>query len=129
MTPLRPSRDAIIAAARVLFEPGDVGELRIPGANNGSGTLSGYFDNFETLADEGARVSGAKSVYVGLNPVNPALLARAANRVRFVRNNEPLTKDSDVAERRWLFVDIDPVRPAGISATNAEHELALAKAH
>jgi len=60
--------------------------------------------------------------------VKPALLARAANRVRSIRNKEPLTTDADVQVRRWMLVDIDPVRPSGISATDEEHKLALARA-
>ena len=37
------------------------------------------------------------------------------------------TGDGDVVRRRWLPIDADPVRPAGISATDAEHAAALAR--
>ena len=36
--------------------------------------------------------------------------------------------DGDIVRRCWLFIDFDPVRPAGISATDAEHEAALERA-
>jgi len=63
-----------------------------------------------------------------LNPVNPALLARAANRVRPMTKGDSATSDSDILARRWLPLDLDPKRPSGISSTDDEHEAALARA-
>src|SRR5207247_1842544 len=34
----------------------------------------------------------------------------------------------DILKRRWLLIDFDPVRPTGISSTDAEHEAALKRA-
>ena len=65
-------------------------------------------------------------VYVTLNPCRPELLSRAANRVK--AHAETTTSDHEIARRRWLIIDVDPERPAGISATDAEHEAARAKA-
>jgi len=62
-----------------------------------------------------------------LNPVNPALLARAANRRQ--RNAMSLTADADILRYRNLLIDIDPIRPAGISATDAERQRALDTGH
>ena len=56
-----------------------------------------------------------------------ALLARAANRTRTVRG-EPTTSDSDIERRRWLALDFDPVRPAGVSSTDEEKSAALLRA-
>jgi hypothetical protein len=39
------------------------------------------------------------------------------------------TSDADILRRRWLPIDIDPLRPSGVSSTNEEHTLALAKAN
>jgi hypothetical protein len=61
-----------------------------------------------------------------LNPVKPVLLARAKNRLQKGLKN--LTTDADVIEWRWLYIDCDPVRPAGISSTDAEHAAALQRA-
>lgn len=33
--------------------------------------------------------------------------------------------DADIIEWRWLYIDVDAIRPAGISASNTEHEAAL----
>jgi len=62
-----------------------------------------------------------------MNPVNPVLLHRGANRFRRPGRGET-TGDTDVVRRCRLLVDIDPVRPAGISATDEEKVHALDKA-
>ena len=111
-------------AARLMLEPGSVAELRTPNTNKG--TVSGYFDDFDKLAAGAAEWDGkAPGVYVTLNPVNPDLLARAVNRLtgyaRFT------TSDTDIVRRRWLPIDCDPVRSAGISSTEEEHDAAIAR--
>jgi hypothetical protein len=104
----------------VIWRPGDVREARILTPR---GTDSGYFDDPRRLAAAVAPYDGRHNVYLTLNPVAPALLARAANRIR--PGSRSTTADRDVLERRWLPIDIDPVRPADISASEAERELAL----
>src|SRR5574341_106006 len=116
----------ICAALDVLLEPGTVAELRIPKAGRQK-TISGYFSNFDKLAEAAADADGkAPVLYVTMNPVNPDLLARATNRVRPYA--EDTTRDPDILRRRWLPIDLDPVRPSGIGATDAQHEAALARA-
>ena len=112
-------------ALDILFQPGDVVELRC--LNTHKGTISGYFNDFNKLAQEAAKLSGkVPAVYVTLNPVNPDLLARSANRIKAYARET--TADKDILRRRWLPLDFDPVRPAGISSTDAEHEAALTRA-
>ena len=43
------------------------------------------------------------------------------------REGDPLTTDTDITQRRWLPIELDPVRPSGISATDEEHAKALAR--
>ena len=88
---------------------------------------AGYFDDPEALIDAAEAITDAKGIYFIPNPVNPDLLARAHNRTRDVRN-EPTTSDSDIEERHWLLVDLDPVRPSGISSSDEEHDRAIARA-
>jgi hypothetical protein len=121
-----PSTTAIKMAIYTFAEPGQVVELRALNTPRDA-TVSGYFDDPETLAQAAAGWSGrAPAVYFTLNPVNPALLARANNRL--MNRAKSTTSDGDIVRRRWLFVDFDPKRPAGISATDAEHEAALDRA-
>lgn len=124
--------DDVVAGVRetlaVLFEPGQVVELRVLHVDGKEKcTAAGYFDDFDALAEAAARWENRGSgVYVVLNELNPALLARRANRVKDWANL--LTADHDVIRRRWLPVDFDATRPAGISATDSEHEAALERA-
>ncbi|MFQ6026632.1 MAG: hypothetical protein ACE5Q6_03860 [Dehalococcoidia bacterium] len=107
----------------LLLEPGGVYEFRA----FGRGTTSGYFTDFNKLAQAVAGVSGkVPACYFTINPVDPDLLARAANRLQdFARTT---TNDLQIVKRRWLPIDFDPVRPAGISSTDAEHEAAIDRA-
>ena len=126
-------RTAVLSALRLIFEPGQVTELRALEVSTERyrrhHTVSGYFDDFDALAKAAASIAPyAKAVYVVPNVVNPALLARAQNRARDVGDRDPTTSDNDILARRWLLIDADPARPAGIGSTETEHEAALAKA-
>ena len=61
------------------------------------------------------------------NPVQPALLARSLNKARGV-GKDPTTGDADIVRRHWLLIDCDAVRPAGIAASDDEHDAALNRA-
>jgi hypothetical protein len=110
-------------ALEILSEPGQVIELRIPRARH---TRSGYFDELDRAAEVAAKLNGTASVYMTLNPCNPALLARGVNRI--VEGPEATTSDRDILRRVWFPIDLDPVRPTGVSSTDAEHEAAIARA-
>jgi hypothetical protein len=58
-----------------------------------------------------------------LNPVARALLARANNKLESLAENT--TSDGDIVCRRWILVDLDPKRPAGVSSSDAEHAATL----
>ncbi len=115
----------IRAALDALHPTGAVVEMRIP--NTSKATVAGYYDDGAALArDASLWDRDAPGIYVTLNPINPALLARSNNRA--VSYCKTTTGDGDVTARRWLPIDCDPVRPAGIPSTDAEHEAALARA-
>jgi AAA domain len=122
-------RDLIGQCWAALVCPGDVHESRMPDTRKGPlrlfGVASGYFDDRDAFVAAASRASGADAaaVYVTLNPVNPVLLARAANRLR---DGKPTTTaDADILHRRNLLLDFDPVRPADISATDGERDEAV----
>lgn len=123
----RANRREIERAITLLFRPGDVVEVRIPKTR--AGVVAGYFDNFATMttaiteADAKYRAGG---VYYVLNRIDRALLGRAYNRLK--EHAEYTTADNNICGRRWLPVDLDPVRPAGISSSDEEHAAALARA-
>jgi hypothetical protein len=117
-----PAYEAILRFAELLWQQGDVREVRVPNHNKFRSTASGYFDSPEALARGASAWDGRANVYLTLNPVNPALLARATNRIS--DRTEQATTDDDIVSRRWLFVDIDPARPSGISSTDEERDAA-----
>ncbi len=110
-----------------LLPRGQVAELRAPKADAGRGytaTMGGYYNDPAKLTHDTATIT-APGVYLTLNPVNPALLARCKNRCD---KSTASTTDKDIIGRRWLFLDIDPERPSGICATDAEKAEARAVA-
>ena len=121
--------NGITQAISILAEPGQVVELRALADN---AIHSGYFSDYAACARFAEVLDTDPSVhgcYVTLNVVNPALLARRANRIKMhLTRSDATTSDADIIRRRWLPIDIDPLRPSGVSSTDAEHELALAKA-
>lgn len=111
---------------RRLLEDGSLYEVRIldlPRNNK----AAGYFDNVEDLLREILPYDSKGNLYITLNPVNPALKARSANRIK--ERPEKTTSDNDILKRRWILIDVDPVRPSGISASDEEKELAKKRAH
>ena len=112
-----------------LIAPDQVFEIR----GLGQYKFSGFFDfaHIETAAREAIRISQAKGrdqqyschgVYWTLNPLDPSILARRANRVAYVGKDFQLARDSDVIRRRWILIDCDPVRTAGVSSARDELE-------
>jgi hypothetical protein len=119
-TQRKADRENIVEAIRILFEPGQVVELRVPKAGK-LGTISGYFDDYNKLAKELENLSGtAPAVYYTLNPVNPALLARANNHTNPYAKGTTSDAADNIIKRRWLLIDCDPVRPSEISSTEQE---------
>ncbi|QQE74170.1 hypothetical protein KDJ56_20390 [Brevibacillus composti] len=116
--------EEMIQALTLLAHENEVRELRI--LDTAKGTVRGYFNDWEALAEAAERYNGQANIYVTLNPVKPALLARAENRV--VERAKQTTSDVDIDRRCWFPIDFDPVRPAGISSTDEEHEAAIALA-
>lgn len=117
-----------------LHRDGDVFEVRAfgcegkkPGYTGWTKSIvSGYFDNIEDAAkciEKLDKFAKPDAIYVTLNPVNPALLARAANRLQ--GSPKATTADKDIRVYRNLLLDFDPVRPSGISACDEELELTL----
>jgi len=120
----------VTEAAALLIEPGQVVELRVLGlAYPGDVprvSISGYFDNPADLARAASRLDGyARGIYFTLNPLRPEILSRASNRMD---RNAAAATDSDVIRRRWLPIDLDPIRPPGTNATDDEVRLAVSVA-
>ncbi|MBS0202310.1 MAG: hypothetical protein JSS49_05365 [Planctomycetes bacterium] len=101
----------------------------------GQHKYSGFFDyaHIKDAAVAALNLSDQKNrsgqwechgVYWTLNPLDPSVLSRRANRIAYVGKDFATARDADVIRRRWILVDCDPVRTAGVSS--AEDELVAA---
>lgn len=113
----------------LLGEPGDVVELRIVTPKGAK--ASGYFDNADAAIEAirpWALDEHIDTIFVTLNPPKSACWRRYANRMQpaspRVRGEFPreTTSDNDIAKRRWLLIDCDAERPAGVSASDEERD-------
>ncbi|HEY3969730.1 MAG TPA: hypothetical protein VGM05_34610 [Planctomycetaceae bacterium] len=94
-------------------------ELRVKGT--GKGIVSGYFDcdHQIELIESAAYWSGlGEAVWFTVNPVIRDVHGRARNRMQVYAKDT--TTDKEIACRRDFFIDIDSVKPPGVSATDAE---------
>ncbi|MBC8177227.1 MAG: hypothetical protein ISR61_03570 [Desulfobacteraceae bacterium] len=112
----------------VFVKPGEVVEVRTLGARGKSpawgnqwarGTVSGYFDDHEAFCKAVQLAEKAKhdGIYFTLQVIDPRLIGRAFNRLK---PSSVTTSDRNVTAYRWLPVDLDSVRPAGIASSDAE---------
>ena len=105
-------------------------EIRLLGKN----TYSGYFTNIDTLIAQlrplldhnNYQYYGAMQAYFTLNEVNEDLYSREQRDI-FVKKPKSTTTDGDIVRRRFVLIDLDPQRSAGISASNEEFEKAHMK--
>ena len=114
-----------VAEFASLLHPEGCYEVRSPNCPSAPGsnyrrTASGYFTGSTVAGKHVAKLSQCEpaGIYLTLNPVDPSLLARAANKIK--HDAKATTKGDDILCRRWVVFDIDSIRPAGISATDAE---------
>jgi hypothetical protein len=112
---------------------GEVIEVRIIGAygkssawngESAKGTVSGYFDNFKSFSDSVnlAIQLQQSNIYFTLQVIDPRLIGRAFNRLK---PTSQTTSDNNVKYYRWIPIDIDPKRPAGVSSSESELQLAI----
>ena len=114
--PMAKVRLKIRRSLVILFRPGVLVELR---ALKGKQVRSGFFDDHDLLADEAVKLDKREwQLFVTLNEIDEALLqAGATNQVQ---PKSKTTADQDIIRRRWLLVDLDPVRSSDTPATNKE---------
>lgn len=109
---------------------GELVEIRLLG----KAAYSGYFTDIETLIKQlrpyldsnNAVYYGNIQAYFTLNVINNALYSREQRDV-FVKKPKSTTTDGDIIRRKFVLIDLDPNRAAGISANNDEFEKAHLK--
>lgn len=127
---MRPAVDTpeIERAIRLLVEPNATYEIRaIATTKYGTGEeiRSGYFRGVTAPAVVAhADTRDVQGCYITLNPVDPALHARRADRIARVGKDDT-TKDHHITRRTRLLMDVDPDRVTKISSSDAEHRASL----
>lgn len=127
-----PNKDTIVKTLQIITrkEVGAIVEIRLIPKRKQDRVVSGYFDadSFVIVPELLASIlnRGKHTAYVTLNRLHDGLLARYYR--RFEEAPERTTTDSEIITYRWLFVDCDPVRPAGINATDIELQSAISMA-
>lgn len=101
-----------------ILKPGNqLFEVRVIGDRK---PLSGYFKNADTLIQKLHSVDLRKTnVYMTLNQVNNGLFSRIQSE-KFVSGGKA-TGDTEIDGYNFLFIDLDPKRPTGISSSKEEY--------
>jgi len=104
----------------ILKPDGELFEVRIIGKRNGRKVLiSGYFTDVDTCIKAFDTVDLRNvNVYITLNKLKDAVYSRN-QRDKFIATDNT-SSDSDIESYKWLFIDLDPVRPSGVSSSFTE---------
>lgn len=116
--------DAIAAELARFIHPDQFTELRALHVGQRGRTFSGWFSgrHLSEMARNALALSRqAAGVYFCPNPVEPSVAERRLNKVLDVHRGFALTHDVDVIERRFLIVDIDPIRHARFGEITDPH--------
>ena len=115
----------------LIVAPGQVVEVRVLNAttidDRWPQTYFGYFDDVEKLIAALPRIKSASGIYFTPNPLLSAILPRSANRLRKAGRGGT-TSDKEVVSRSWLLLDLDAIRPSGVSSSDSEHAAAMERA-
>lgn len=91
----------------VLVREGDVHGVSTVNAA-GARTASGYFTDQQKMAEAIASLNWGASVWMTLNPCDPALLAHGNNHLETDAGNP--TRDFEIIRRLWFLTDLKPIR-------------------
>lgn len=110
------TREQSIRATFDVFKPDGVIEVR---AISGK-TFSGYYKDRSKLIDA-LRENDDKTWYFVMNDIDDACYSREqCERVTMLSKTSKTTSDKEITRIRWILIDADPVRPAGVSSTQEE---------
>ena len=106
-------------AIEQLYPGGELFEVRIISSDKKKKPASGYFKSADDLL-KAFNIYDLRNtnVYISLHQIQTALFSRQQSN-RFVAGANT-TNDFEISGYKWLFVDLDPERPSGISSSNEE---------
>ena len=110
------TREQSIRATFDIFKPDGVIEVRAMAQK----TFSGYYKNRAKLIEDLSRHDD-KTWYFVMNDINDACYSREqSEKILSVNAKMKTTGDKEIERIKWILIDADPVRAAGVSATDAE---------
>lgn len=113
--------ETVIRKAIDLLTDGKPYEVRL--IFNDGKVRSGYFQGADILIKELSELNlNDSNVYLTLNQIHDGCYCRK-QRDHFIESkgkNVISTSENDIISFRWFLVDIDPIRPSGISSSDSE---------
>lgn len=109
----------------IFKDDGKLVEVRILGKF----AYSGYYKNIDKLIEDIKPYEEMpdEQIYFTLNDIDEGCYGRLQCE-RIVKSPKQTTNDNNITRRVWVLIDFDPVRVAGINATDEEFEFAHKKA-
>lgn len=109
----------------IFKDDGKLVEVRILGKF----AYSGYYKNIDKLIEDIKPYEEMpdEQIYFTLNDIDEGCYGRLQCE-RIVKSPKQTTNDNNITRRVWVLIDFDPVRVAGINASDEEFELAHKKA-
>ena len=109
------TREQSIRATFDIFKPDGIIEVR----SMDGYTFSGYFKDRQRLVSELAKRDD-KTWYFVMNDINDACYSREQSERILSKKGLKTTGDKEIEVIRWILIDADPERPAGVSSTDEE---------
>lgn len=109
---------------KVFYPDNDLFEIRLLGGKGRLKSASGYFKDVEVMISkltpivENVAYNGPIQVYFTLNRLPEDLYSRSQHDC-FI-GGASTTLDTDVARRKFVMIDFDPIRAKGVSSSQAE---------
>lgn len=79
--------------------------------------MVGYYDNFIKLSSDLKYYIGKYNIYFTINQINEDLIERSYNKL--IKSNNTIS-DKDITRYKYILIDLNPIRVAGISSTDEE---------
>ena len=115
---------------RILHAEGNAFEIRVLGVQmygwKEKANWSGFFKDAKVATnalDELWKECEGGHAYFTVNTVNNRLYDQSPD---IFQLSKPATKNEDITRRNWIYIDFDPTRPTGVSATSEEKAKAWA---
>lgn len=119
------NREQVYKWWSIFHDKGEITEIRSFGKNS----YSGYYKSIDNAIKgiEQLEADPDQQVYFIINAIRDDCYGRV-QREKLVFRPKNTTTDDDIVGRKWLMIDLDPMRASGTNSSNEELEFAHRKA-